>query len=87
MEHSTRLLQFHPHFFLYCFGFFSEPKKSVWDRAFEISEAERLQDLDKNSIGSLGVWGWGIAGSEDAGFSSWSSSKNLNPSITMVAPT
>lgn len=30
-----------------------------WARALEISVAERLHDLDRNFIDSLGVWGWG----------------------------
>lgn len=34
------------------------------ERAFEISEAERLHDLDKNSMGSRGVGGSGMAGKD-----------------------
>lgn len=35
-----------------CFGFCA--------KAFAISAAETLQDLDKNSIGSIGVSGWAM---------------------------
>ena len=50
-----------------------------WARAFEISDADRLHDLDKNSIGSFGVCGWGIDGKDNAAFSSPSPSTFSSP--------
>lgn len=48
-----------------------------WARAFEISVAEILHDLDKNSMGSCGVFGWGIAGKDVTFCSSSSSSSSI----------